>query len=375
MNCNPFCSTDIQFMTKVEMEAKLSEITNMNLVLILSDSSVIRWNLYELIKTIKSKNNLVWIDKVNANPTQEDILSACGKIGMEKVDLIIAVGGGSAIDLAKGISTFYEYGHYGSTIDIITRKLKDKSFKSKDEFIDILAVPTTAGTGSELTEWATIWDINQNEKFSIDHIKLKPKKAFIVPELTLTLSRKLTLSTGLDALSHAMEAYWSKHTNPLVQDLAYRSIQLIVDNLIKVLDDPHSIYGRESMCRASVLAALAFSQTRTTACHSISYPMTMLYGVPHGFAVAMTLNEVAYKNKAMFPNDQMLFDVFQRFGNIQSWLDKASEGIVNLRLSGFGISKQDVNKIVDNAFTGGRMDNNPTQLSYEDVREILLNIF
>lgn len=375
MNYNPFCSTDIQFMTKVEMETKLTEITNMNLVLILSDSSVIRWNFFDLIKTIKSNNNLIWIDKVNANPTQEDILSACGIIGMEKVDLIIAIGGGSAIDLAKGISAFYEYGHSQYTIDTITSKLRDKSYISKGELIDILAVPTTAGTGSELTEWATIWDINRNEKFSIDHKKLKPKKAFIVPELTFTLSRKLTLSTGLDALSHAMEAYWSRHTNPLVQDLAYRSIQLIVDNMIKVLDEPHNIYGRECMCRASVLAALAFSHTRTTACHSISYPMTILYGVPHGLAVAMTLNEVANKNKGMFPNDQALFDIFQRFGDIQSWLDKASEDIVNLRLSGFGISIQDIDKIVDKAFTAGRMDNNPNKLSKEDVREILINIF
>lgn len=375
MDYNAFCSTDIQFMTKVEMETKLIKITNMNLVMILSDSSMARWNFYNLLEQLKSKNNLIWIDKVSSNPTQEDILNACKKIGMEEVDLIIAIGGGSAIDLAKGISTFYEYGQSQLTIDIITRELKDRSYIRKDQFIDIIAVPTTSGTGSELTGWATIWDIDRKEKYSIDHRKLKPKKALIVPELTLTLNSSLTLSTGLDALSHAIEAYWSKHTNPLVQDLAYRSIQLIVDNLMKVLDEPHNIYGRECMCRASVLAALAFSHTRTTACHSISYPMTMLYGIPHGFAVAMTLNEVANKNKGMFPNYQALFEIFEQFGGIQSWLNLASEGIVNLRLSGFGIEKQDIDKIVNNAFTGGRMDNNPTQLSIEDVREILLNVF
>jgi len=375
MKYNPFCSTDIQFMTKVEMENELTKITNLNLVLILSDSSAVRWKFHEFIKMLERKNNLIWISEVNPNPTQEDILKTYEKTGLEKIDLIIAIGGGSAIDLAKGISAFYEYRHHKLTIDIITSELKDKSYIRKDGFIDILAIPTTAGTGSEITEWATIWDINKNEKFSIDHRKLKPKKTLIIPELTLTLSPELTLSTGLDALSHAMEAYWSKHTNPLVQDLAYRSIQLIVDNMLKVLDDPHNLIGRECMCRASVLAALAFSHTRTTACHSISYPMTMLYGVPHGFAVAMTLNEVANKNKGNFPNDQALFEIFQKFGGIQSWLDIVCGGIVNLKLSGFGISKQDIDKIVNNSFTGGRMDNNPIQLSIEDVREMLINIF
>lgn len=375
MNYNPFISTEIQFMNKKELEDVLIRFTNMNLILILSESAATRFAFIDMVKRLEAQNNLTWIKELKNYPTQEDIIAACEKIENKNIDLIIAVGGGSAIDLAKGISTFYDSINNNHSVKTITESLKEKNYKNKNNFIDIIAIPTTAGTGSEITGWATVWDVSKKEKYSIDHVRLRPKRAIIVPELTLTLSRDLTLSTGLDALTHAVEAYWSKHTSPLVQDIAYRSIQLIVNNLRKVLDEPENLYGRECMCRASVLAAIAFSHTRTTACHSISYPLTMLYNVPHGYAVAMTLNEVAKRNKGKFPNDTELYEIFMPYGGIQTWLDNICKDIINLRLSGFGISKQDIEKIINNAFTAGRIDNNPAILTAEDVREILLNVF
>ena len=123
-----------------------------------------------------------------------------------------------------------------------------------------------------------------------------------------------------------------------------------------------------------MLAGLAFSQTRTTACHSISYPLTMLYGVPHGFAVAMTLDAVAEINKGNFKNSDEILSLFNQFGSIKKWIDKVCEDVVDLRLSSFGITEKDLPTIVRNAFTGGRMDNNPVDLSNEDVLGILKSI-
>ena len=120
-----------------------------------------------------------------------------------------------------------------------------------------------------------------------------------------------------------------------------------------------------------MLAGLAFSQTRTTACHSISYPMTMLYGVPHGLAAAMTLAQVAEKNRGHFENDGELFAVFAPYGGIQHWLDTVCGGVVSLRLSGFGIAPDQIETLAEHSFTGGRMDNNPVDLTGEDVRTIL----
>mgnify|MGYP000952199027 CR=1 FL=1 len=256
---------------------------------------------------------------------------------------------------------------------IITNLIKNKGYKGKT-FVDIIAVPSTAGTGSEVTQWATIWDENKEGKFSIDDINLKPKMALIIPELTLTVPIKMTLSTGLDAMCQAIEAYWSRHTNPIVQEISYRSVELIIQNLRKAVEKPEDLNIREKLCKASVLAALAFSQTRTTACHSISYPLTMLHGIPHGFAAAITLEAVGKINRGNFPNDEQLFQLFNNYQGIMNWIDITCEGIIDLRLSSFGIKEEDIPVIVSNAFTGGRMDNNPVDLSIDDVTEILKSI-
>jgi alcohol dehydrogenase class IV len=371
MDYQPLCQTEVQFLSKYKMEEQLLNLSCLNIVLILNASSAKRWNLHKLLQTLNKQNNIIWINDVKPNPTPEEIQNAWIKIGVCKIDLILTIGGGSAIDLAKGISAFYEDNSSSRTAARLIESIKQKSYQQHNKFIDIIAIPTTAGTGSELTPWATIWDMNKYQKHSIDHPALKPKKAIIVPELTMSLSKDMTLSSGLDTLSHAMEAYWSIHTNPLVQELSSKAIQLILENLILVLAQPHNLLLRENMCKASVIAALAFSHTRTTACHSISYPMTMYFGVPHGLAVAVTLGKVGERNKGSFPNDEAFYKLFKPYGGIQAWLDDVSVDIIKLRLSSFQIFQKDIDLLVNNSFTGGRMDNNPVILSEQEVKEIL----
>jgi alcohol dehydrogenase class IV len=379
MYIKPFCNTEIIFSNKYELEQLLVSFRLSNIVLVMSHSSALRWNFDNFNEKLKMNCNelngsFTWIKDVDANPTQKSIISSLQQIGNKKIDVIIAFGGGSAIDLAKGISAFYNsIRNNNYTVEEITVSIKNKSYVDR-EFIDIIAVPSTAGTGSELTQWATIWDANKSGKFSIDAPGLKPQKAIIVPELTLTAPKEITLATGLDAMCQATESYWSKHTNPIVQDVAYRAVELVIQNLRKSLDDPDDIVSREKLCRASVLAGLAFSQTRTTACHSISYPLTMLYGIPHGLAVSLTLDAVSQINRGNFPNDKELLSLFNEYGGIENWIDMVSDGIVDMKLSAFGITENDIPIIVDNAFTGGRMDNNPVDLSENDVRMILESI-
>ncbi|MBS4208298.1 phosphonoacetaldehyde reductase [Bacillus sp. FJAT-50079] len=379
MDIKPFCNTEIIFTNKYELEQLLVSYRLSNIVLVMSHSSSMRWEFEEFNEKLKRNCNelngsFTWIKEVDANPTQRSIISSLQQIGNKKIDVIIAFGGGSAIDLAKGISAFYNSNrNYNYTVKEITMNIKNKSYVD-DEFIDIIAVPSTAGTGSELTQWATIWDENKLEKFSIDAPGLRPKKAMIVPELTLTVPKKMTLATGLDAMCQAIESYWSKHTNPIVQDIAYRAVELVIQNLRKSLYNPNDIASREKLCRASVLSGLAFSQTRTTACHSISYPLTMLYGIPHGLAVSLTLDAVSHINRGHFPNDKELLSLFNEYDGIKNWIDMVSDGIVEMKLSAFGITESDIPIIVDNAFTGGRMDNNPVELCKNDVKKILESI-
>ena len=372
---DPFCTTEIIFAKKHEAEEILLSIQAKHLVLLLSKTAAARWNLEEFVSSLATRfDSCIWIKTIPANPTQEDILQTLKLIGDMDVDKIIAIGGGSAIDLAKAVSAFYDPKKNSSyTLEDITTGIKNKSY-SGDSFIDIIALPSTAGTGSEITQWATIWDEHKHGKYSIDAPELKPKLALIVPELTMTLSPLLTLSTGLDAMSHAVEAYWSKHTTPIVQEIAYRAIELVLVNLKYVLASPLEYSFRENMCRASVLAGIAFSKTRTTACHSISYPMTQLYNVPHGIAVALTLNAVASLNRGHFAHDDELFLLFERFGGLSKWIDSVSKGIISLRLESFEIEEDDIRVIADHAFTGGRMDNNPVNLTRDDVQTILHRI-
>lgn len=375
MNIKSFCSTEIIFSTKEKVTDIITSLDIPNIVLVMSKSSAHRQNLVKLVENleINCKNlngQLIWINDIRSNPTQEEVINALRLIGNNKVDIIVSIGGGSAIDLAKAISAFNNQLYNDKyTIEKITELIVKKEYNN--DFIDIVSIPTTAGTGSEVTEWATIWDTTKNQKYSIDNPKIKPKIAIIVPELTISMSKEMTISTGLDAISQAIEAYWSKHTNPIVQEISFRAIELILINLRKAVNNPNDMIVRDNLCTASILSGIAFSKTRTTACHSISYPLTMLYGIPHGFAVAMTLNSVSKINKGNFPNCEKLFNLLDMYGGIKNWIDFVCNGIVKLRLSEFGIKEEDFSIIANKSFTNGRMDNNPVSLSRDDVINIL----
>lgn len=378
MKNTPFCNTELLFCNKSEMEQKLLSLDAKNIVLLLSESSAERWNMLSFVNQIKDKckglnGKFNWISSISANPTQKNIIESLQIIGESNIELIIAIGGGSCMDLAKGISAFHNSLKEKYSVDYMTESIKKKTYKDY-ELIDIIAIPSTAGTGSEVTQWATIWDEKMKEKFSIDDPRLKPGMAVIVPELTISVSARMTLSTGLDAMCQAIESFWSKHTTPIVQEIAYRAIELIIKNLRNAVDNPDNIIVRENLCKASVLAGLAFSQTRTTACHSISYPLTMRYGIPHGIAASITLEAVGRINKGHFINDDELFHLFDKYGGIMNWIKLTCDGIIDMRLSVFGMTEKDVSNIADDAFTSGRMDNNPVNLSKEDVVEILKSV-
>ena len=157
MNYQPFCSTEIVYSNRAAMMNKLLSIEDAgNIVLVMSESSALRWNMLPFIEQLQRKRKtlnatLTWIKKVPVNPTQKDIIRSLQQIGNKEIDLIIAFGGGSSIDLAKGISAFYSIDkNTRYTIDEITDSIKHKFYK--DTFIDIIGIPSTAGTGSEATQ-------------------------------------------------------------------------------------------------------------------------------------------------------------------------------------------------------------------------------
>jgi alcohol dehydrogenase class IV len=152
-------------------------------------------------------------------------------------------------------------------------------------------VPTTAGTGSEVTRWATVWDTDSTpaQKRSFDEPFGFAERAFVDPLLTHSCPAAVTRDTGLDALSHALEAIWNRHANPFSDVLAVSAAQKVLKWLPVVLRDTRHPQAREALSLASLQAGLAFAQTRTALAHALSYAVTLEQGVPHGLACALWL--------------------------------------------------------------------------------------
>lgn len=359
-----------------EMKLRLNELTSEENIVLITSKRLIQANDLEPIIDKFGKNFTLFDESLTNLDTH--LISNYFKQIREKPNMIIAIGGGTTIDFAKAISSLYEYTDngeitIGEVVDIIT----SKKYLENTNPIPIIASSTTAGTGSDCTKWATVWDYDNTKKYSIDADYLYPTESWLIPELTITLPKKLTLSTALDALSHACEAYWSVSTNKIVQTLSRDAISLIVEYLPLVLEDMTNEEYRRKVYMGAFFAGLAFSNTRTTACHSISYPLTLLFGIPHGLAVSLTLGEVLKRNKEYIEDYDLFLDAWKATtaDDITNWIDDVSKDIQVLKLSEFDVKREDIENIIDLTFTGGRMDNNPIVFNEKEIKEILETVY
>lgn len=227
-------------------------------------------------------------DKVVENPTNT-MIDEGGKLAREnKCDVIIGLGGGSAMDSAKGIAT--------------AAKLKfdiweiAEGREVNEEILPVIVIPTTAGTGSETTPYVVISNRNIYRKQGVFSKSFFPKLAICDPELTLGLPTSITAMTGLDALSHAIEAYHSRLASPLTDLLAEESIRLIGQNLRTAVWQGNDLEARTKMMFASMLAGAAIGYTDTTICHVIGEAIGSVYNTPHGLSVALTMPAVMEYN-------------------------------------------------------------------------------
>lgn len=226
-------------------------------------------------------------DAIEPNPSLSILQASCSSLRpvAEDIEVIVALGGGSVIDTAK----FLAAGHcdYVSVACYLEGQVV-----LSGQALPIIAIPTTAGTGSELTKWATIWDPARGRKLSLNRDDLYAEAAFIDPELTSSLPWSLTLASGLDALSHALESIWNKNANPITRDFAVSAALDVLQALPRLKSDLGNREARSVMARGAMKAGLAFSNTQTALAHNISYPITLDHGVPHGIACSFTLPEV-----------------------------------------------------------------------------------
>ena len=227
------------------------------------------------------KQNLIY-SNIGSNPTFESCKQAIDFSNKEEFDGIIAIGGGSVMDTAKTVMAAL-----GTGVNDIKDLIKnDTPYKNR---VPAIFIPTTHGTGSEVTMWGTIWNIKEKKKHSISHPDLYPDIAILDGSLTLNLPLDISLITVLDALSHSFEAIWNKNANPTSTDYAIKAICMILKNIENLKGNLSDLEVRFKLLKASNSAGLAFSNTKTAAAHSISYPLTSHFGIPHGIASSISL--------------------------------------------------------------------------------------
>ncbi len=251
--------------------------------LIVTDKMMVQLGYVEHVRAQLSYSDIdvdVYADTV-PEPTDVSILAGVEKIQQGNFDSIIAIGGGSPIDSAKAMAVLGKYG--GKIRDYKVPRIVNELG------LPIIAIPTTAGTGSEVTRVTVITDEEQDEKMLCMGMGFMPVAALVDFELTISLPARTTADTGIDALTHAMEAYVSKKANPYTDSQAIQAMGLLAPNLRRAYHDGEDKEAREAMMLGATLAGIAFSNASVALVHGMSRPIGAFFHVPHGLSNAMLL--------------------------------------------------------------------------------------
>jgi alcohol dehydrogenase class IV len=221
--------------------------------------------------------------------------------------------------------------------------------------------------------WGTIWNMKEEKKYSISHPNLYPTVAILDGRLTLSLPMDISITTTMDALSHSFESIWNKKANDTSTDLAISAICSILKNGSALKENPKNLEVRNNLLKASTVAGLAFSNTTTAAAHSISYPLTIHHGIPHGVASSISLLPLLDINGPLIKKslDRICKNNELTYDELKQTIKEIPQGEVPYTLDKWGISEDQLPKLAEESFTKGRMDNNIVDLSTDDVLGIL----
>ena len=307
-----------------------------------------------------------------SNPTVSQLFETYQATREFRPEVVVAVGGGSIMDVGKSLCCLY--GKDLPDEDSLRQLIAEKNYgRPAARWI---GVPTTAGTGSEVTCWATIWDPEQDAKRSVECHENYAWAALVDPELAVGMPTALAVSSALDAVAHAVESYWARGTNAVSRGLALEAIRTIMGHMDGLLAG--TMEAHDAMARGSMLAGLAFSNTKTTACHSISYPLTMHCGIPHGAAVSMLLGPVFRLNAPALDRPAPLLEALgvsgadELEGRIRNILYRSGQPAT---LQEWGAQREDLPHLAQLGMTKGRADNNPLPIDPATILSILEHIY
>ena len=300
---------------------------------------------------------------VSPNPDVAECQECVDLIREKGCDFVVALGGGSVMDCAKAAACICK-GNLPASDYMDGAELPGAS-------LPLIAVPTTAGTGSEITSVSVLSDHVRGIKKPLVSDAFYPRLAIVDPELTYSVPRHTTACTGMDVLCHAIEGYWSTKHQPICDALAVHAARLVFENLRTACDEPENALAREKMAEASVIAGLAFTLPKTTCSHACSYPLTNLLGIPHGEACALTIDHFMRINAAH--DDGRLGALAKMLGFADGFA--MADEITALKkdigmmqdLKGFALDDEMFEKIVQGS-KHPNLKNNPTEITDQMLR-------
>ncbi|HPO14169.1 MAG TPA: iron-containing alcohol dehydrogenase family protein [Candidatus Hydrogenedentes bacterium] len=307
---------------------------------------------------------------IEPNPTVHSVDLLAGVIRQEGSDVVVALGGGSSLDCAKAAAS------------IALQGTPARAYHSEGKTLDarhlpVITIPTTAGTGSEVTPIAVLDDPEKSIKAPLVHDNFFPKVALVDPELTVTMPKFVTACTGLDALAHAVEGYWSRNHQPICDLMAREAAGLVFRHLPSALADGGDLGAREGMSLAALLGGLAFQLPKNAAVHACSFPLSNRYHLAHGLACAMTLDWFIRFNTPVLGGRGLALARAAGFNDLDAMADAVAtlkrQALLPLRLSEAGAKIEEVDSLVEASFHP-LMKNNPREVTASDLRSLYLEI-
>lgn len=353
--------------------ARLDEIVSFQRVVLVTSPGFTRRGVTDRVRQSLGKRLVAVLDDVKPNPDVRDIDVQAARIRGLHPDCILALGGGSSMDTAKALAKLMTQSEAAS----VARYFREDSIWQDSAALPLVTVPTTAGTGSEVTPFATVWDFETHKKHSVTGVDLYAHTAILDPELMVGLPHEVTISSGLDAVSHALESVWNRNASVVTLGLASKSLQLSLDALPRLHADGTDAVARGDMMQASLLAGLAISQTRTALAHSISYPLTAHFGLPHGVACSFTLPALLRFNAKVDDGRLKCLASAVGYGSATALADGLETIFSGLEIAGLFTKyipeAHDVMSLMEEMLTPGRADNNLRDASVDDIRHLLQN--
>lgn len=355
-----------------------------NKALVVTDAMLVQCGVAEKIENVLKDGGISYEidDEVKPNPTIANVHTGLDKLKASGADFIIAVGGGSVIDTAKAIAVI---ANNPDNYDVVSLEGVDKS---KNPPVPIIAVPTTAGTGSETTMDYVITNTEQKRKMACMDSMVVPVVAILDTDIMASLPLKMTAATAMDALTHAVESYLSKGAFDFSEMLSLKAVSLISANFLKVIKNLNDLEARKALAMAQYMAGMSFTNVGLGIVHSMAHPLSAFYDVPHGVANALILpyvvkfNSVACEDKMVTLAKAFDPEFDERYGS-----EAATERCIELintfnsvaglphKLKDINVNKEDIDALAREALNDAATPDNKREVDIEDFKKLYKTMY